>query len=243
MMTSYLMRLDDACEKRNMEAWDRIEQLLDQYGVKPLVGVIPHCEDPTMEAYPEDPHFWERVKAWERKGWMIALHGYDHVYITRCGGLNPVNPRSEFAGVPLEHQKQKISDGLQIMRAHGIVPRVFFAPSHTFDGNTLTALRECSAIRILSDTVANDVYTKDGFTFVPQQTGSVRALPLKTVTFCYHPNVMDDATFERLEAFLARRHAAFKRFPVDERDSQGLTAYDRLLQKAYWAIRRLRGIR
>ena len=33
MMTSYLMRLDDACEKRNMEAWDRIEQLLDQYGV------------------------------------------------------------------------------------------------------------------------------------------------------------------------------------------------------------------
>lgn len=88
------------------------------------------------------------------------------------------------------------------MRAHGIVPRVFFAPSHTFDENTLTALRECSAIRILSDTVANDVYTKDGFTFVPQQTGSVRALPLKTVTFCYHPNVMDDATFERWKRFL-----------------------------------------
>ena len=63
------------------------------------------------------------------------------------------------------------------------------------------------------------------------------------MTFCYHPNVMDDATFERLEAFLARRHAAFKRFPVDERDSRGITAYDRLLQKAYWAIRRLRGIR
>lgn len=41
MMTSYLMRLDDACEKRNMEAWDRIEQLLDQYSVKPLVGRDP----------------------------------------------------------------------------------------------------------------------------------------------------------------------------------------------------------
>jgi predicted deacetylase len=87
------------------------------------------------------------------------------------------------------------------MREHGIDPKVFFAPAHTFDNNTLIALKECSNIRIISDTIANDVYSQFGFTFVPQQSGRVRKLPFKTVTFCYHPNVMNDDEFVRLEKF------------------------------------------
>ena len=78
------------------------------------------------------------------------------------------------------------------MREHGIDPKVFFAPAHTFDNNTLIALKECSNIRIISDTIANDIYTKYGFTFVPQQAGRVRKQPFRTVTFCYHPNTMND---------------------------------------------------
>lgn len=38
-MSKYIMRLDDACEKRNIKCWDRIEKILDNYGIKPLVGV------------------------------------------------------------------------------------------------------------------------------------------------------------------------------------------------------------
>lgn len=45
-MAKYILRLDDACEKRDIEKWDLMEQLLDQYNIKPLVGIIPHCEDP-----------------------------------------------------------------------------------------------------------------------------------------------------------------------------------------------------
>ena len=42
------MRLDDACEKWNKSNWIRMEILLDHYGIKPLVGIIPHCEDEMM---------------------------------------------------------------------------------------------------------------------------------------------------------------------------------------------------
>lgn len=93
-MSKYILRLDDACEKRDIKKWDKIESLLDKYNIKPLVGVIPNCEDPMMNNYEIDLHFWDRVLSWGKKNWTIALHGYNHVYSTNNGGLNPVNKRS-----------------------------------------------------------------------------------------------------------------------------------------------------
>lgn len=214
-----------------------MEQILDKYGVKPLVGVIPHCEDPMMNQYEKDTEFWKRVVSWISKGWIIAMHGYNHVYRTERGGMNPVNRRSEFAGEPLEVQKAKISKGVLIMREHGIDPQVFFAPSHTFDENTLIALKECSNIRIISDTIANDVYSQFGFTFVPQQSGRVRKLPFKTVTFCYHPNVMNDDEFVRLEKFL-KRYKNYVPFPLEE-TTRKLSIVDLLLNRLYFIRRKI----
>ena len=231
-MAKYIMRLDDAAPKRDIEKWDRMEALLDQYEIRPLVGVIPDCEDPAMEHYGVDDRFWERVDAWRTKGWSIAMHGCNHVYSTACGGINPVNARSEFAGEPLVRQKEKISRGVAILREHGIEPRIFFAPSHTFDENTLTALLECSEIRTVSDTVANAPYFAQGITFVPQQSGRVRALPFSTVTFCYHPNMMEDAAFEELETFLAKNQRRFIPFPT-EPSRRKKSLYDKLLEKLY----------
>ncbi len=236
-MSKYIMRLDDACEKRDVAKWNRMEELLDRYEVKPLVGVIPHCEDPAMKEYPVDEHFWDCVKCWQKKDWTIAMHGYNHVYVTKCSGINPVNARSEFAGLPIEEQKDKIKKGVLIMREHGINPKVFFAPSHTFDENTLIALKEESDIRIISDTIAMAPYSKYGFTFVPQQSGRVRKLPLGMVTFCYHPNMMKDSDFERLEKWLMKYKHLFKSFET-VRCSRELNLTDILLRKAYFFRRR-----
>ena len=203
-MSKYILRLDDACEKRDIKKWDKIESLLGKYNIKPLVGVIPNCEDPMMNNYEIDLHFWDRVLSWEKKNWTIALHGYNHVYSTNNGGLNPVNKRSEFAGVSIEIQKNKIKKGVEILKNHGIEPSVFFAPSHTFDNNTLLALEAESSIRVISDTIATSFYKEGDFIFVPQQTGKVRRLPFSIVTFCYHPNNMSDYSFTELEAFIAR---------------------------------------
>ena len=126
-MPNYILRLDDASEKRNIDNWSRVEAILDKYEVRPLVGVIPDCHDPKMENYPTETidEFWSRVHTWIDKGWVVALHGYQHVYVTSEGGINPVNKKSEFAGVSLDEQKEKIRNGVEIFREHGVNPEVF----------------------------------------------------------------------------------------------------------------------
>lgn len=233
-MSKFILRLDDACEKMDIEKWDRIEKLLDSFDIKPLVGIIPHCEDPMMNKYAIDTQFWEKVQNWIDKGWSIALHGYNHVYSTECGGLNPVNNRSEFAGETLEVQKEKIRNGVAIMRQHGIDPKTFFAPSHTFDENTLIALQEESNIKVISDTIANDVYYDRKFYFVPQQSGRVRNLPFKIVTFCYHPNMMGENDFMELNYFLSKYRKNFIKFIVSFDKKKPLSVYDKILKKIYF---------
>ena len=230
---TYYMRLDDACEKMNRPGWERMEKLLDRCGIAPLVGIIPHCEDPDMDGCPSNPAFWdETVSRWVQKGWTLALHGWNHVCITDQGGLNPAQKRSEFAGVPLDVQKQKITDGVRVFREHGYEPAVFFAPSHTFDENTLEALKACSGIRIISDTIASKPYTSYGFTFIPQQSGVVRKLPFDTITVCYHPNVMQETDFARLEAFLEENGNLFKSFEAKP-STRKRTLYDNLMRTLY----------
>jgi len=236
-MGKYILRLDDACERWDKEKWIRMEELLDRYGVKPLVGIIPHCEDQAMEAYDVDGEFWDRVESWRDKGWTFAMHGYNHVYSTNCGGINPVNDRSEFAGLSLEEQKAKIKAGVAIFRAHGMEPQIFFAPSHTFDENTLEALRQESNIRIISDTIAWDTYRQGEFIFVPQQSGKVRKLPFGTVTFCYHPNMMRDEDFEELEGFIQKNHVRFVNFST-ESIHRKYNVLDHILRKGYFLRRR-----
>lgn len=209
-MNHYILRLDDASEYMDVDKWQRMETLLDKYNIKPLVGIIPDNQDPSLAGvYTQDSTFWDKASAWRNKGWELALHGCYHVYTTQEGGLNPVNKRSEFAGVPYEQQCAMIQHGVEILKSHNIMPRVFFAPSHTFDENTIKALKAKSDIRIISDTVAKDSYYQEGIYFIPQQSGRVRKLPFKVCTFCYHPNMMQDEDYEVLENFIQQYQDRF----------------------------------
>lgn len=238
-MRQYILRLDDASDYMNIEKWKRMENLLDEYNIKPLVGIIPENQDPTLVGvYEQDPLFWDKANRWKRKGWELALHGCNHKYITEEGGMNPVNKRSEFAGVPLDEQCKKIQTGIGMFRKHGLEPRIFFAPSHTFDRNTLEALKKESNIRIISDTIANNVYYQDEFYFIPQQSGRVRKLPFKVCTFCYHPNMMTDADFDGLETFLKETQLNFASVQDIKVDKRSMSAFDKILRTIYFAKRR-----
>ena len=243
----YLIRLDDACPTLDREKWLRMEKLLGQFDIKPMVGVIPDNRDEKQLLDTPDPEFWHKVKSWQDKGWEIALHGYDHCYVSDKGqcGLNPIWKRSEFSGLPLVEQKEKIRKGVTIMREHGFNPKYFFAPSHTFDENTLTALREESDIRIISDTVGRYPYKKDDFWFVPQITGHCVKMPFDGIyTFCFHPNTMNDAAFLRLEAFLkqyCQHFIAFKDIKLDEYGEKKLA--DRILSWAFFSYRKIKGLK
>ena len=233
-MSHYILRLDDASDYMDVEKWQKIEDLLDKYNIKPLVGVIPDNQDPSLvDTYKQDPYFWDKVRVWKQKGWEIALHGCYHKYTTTDGGINPVNKRSEFAGVSFEQQCTMIRHGIDIFEGHGITPKVFFAPSHTFDENTILALKKESNVRIISDTIANKPYNQYGMTFIPQQSGHVRRLPFDTVTFCYHPNMMDDKAFNKLEDFLKSNRKFFVDFPIDE-VQRGFGILDIVLKKIYF---------
>ncbi len=216
---SYIMRLDDAAPRMNHFKWNKIESILRRFDVHPLIGIIPDVQDEELIVYEEDRYFWQKAREWQKSGFAhLALHGYQHVYRTINGGINPVNQRSEFAGVPLEEQKVMLKMGYEKLLAAGIKADTFFAPAHTFDENTLKSLKEVTPIRIISDTVANDVYVKDGITYVPLQSGKCRVLPFKVTTFCYHPNEMVSADFIHLENFLIGHAKEFVRFDTVQKN-------------------------
>lgn len=244
-MKNYLIRLDDACPYMDREKWQRMEELLDRYSIKPLVGIIPANRKPDLFISPEDSSFWSKVQIWIDKGWSIALHGYDHVYISNSGGVNPFWQRSEFAGVSLEKQKEKIKMGVTILRNHGINPYYFFAPSHTFDENTLQALRDESDIRIISDTIGRYPYRYRDFLIIPQITGHCVKISLSGIyTFCFHPNILNDVSFAALESFLKQNHSLFISFDDIDLSKYGKKKVaDRLLSWIFFTYRKMRGLK
>lgn len=247
MKNKYLIRLDDACPTMDAAKWQRMEDLLDKYGVRPMVGIIPHNEDPQTSPDPEDAGFWDKARRWEAKGWAIALHGYNHVFSSNGGmqGLNPFWSRSEFAGLPLEEQKKKIRDGVSILRQHNIEPNYFYAPGHTFDDNTLKALLAESNIQIISDTIATKPFKKGDFTFIPQLGGHCSEMKLSGVwTFCFHPNTLSDERFASLEAFLIKHQNEFVSFnDLDLAHVGNKDMVSKLLSWFYFTMRKIKGIK
>lgn len=239
-----IIRLDDAAEYMDVNKWQRVEDILDKYKIVPLVGVIPKVADPKMVGvYQKDVHFFKKVKKWEEKDWIIAMHGYDHKYLTNEGGINPKCSVSEFAGVPLEKQEEKIRAGIEIFNQNKIFPKVFFAPSHTFDNNTLIALKNNSNIRIISDTVSNDVYKKGDFYYIPQQIGHEANLPFKIVTICFHPNMMEEEDFINFENYLKNNNYRILKNKTEFENlikDRSLSFYDKILNYFYLNLRRLR---
>lgn len=247
MRNLYLIRLDDACPTMDFSKWQRVLSILDKYNIHPMVGVIPHNNDPKQIIDPENKDFWKIVCSWEHKGYAIALHGYNHCYTSNEGlcGLNPMWRRSEFAGLPFEEQRDKIQKGIAIMRENGVNPKYFFAPSHTFDNNTLIALCKESDIRIISDTIATQPYRLGDFVFIPQFSGQCREVKMNGVfTFCLHPSTMTDDAFDRMEHFLKVNKSKFISFDdINIENVGGKSLFDRLLSIGYFTMRRLKGIR
>lgn len=241
---NYLLRLDDACPTMNRDHWDRLESILDVYHIKPMVGIVPNCNDAELLIDKFDIAFWQKAIDWQNKGWAIALHGYDHCYVSDNGlaGLNPLWKRSEFAGVPLYIQSEKIEKGVAILENHGLNPKYFFAPSHTFDKNTLCAIREKSNIRIISDTIATKPYQWNGFVFIPQLGGQCRRRWIPGFwTFCLHPNQMDEEAFTKTEVFLRNYHSSFISFEdMNLANLKGKDWFSRFLSHCYFAYRRMR---
>lgn len=237
----YLIRLDDACPHSNVEKWARMESLLNGHGIKPIVAIIPECHDRMLvDEYDYNAMFWETARKWQSKGWTIALHGYTHAYSkVNARGLNPINRFSEFVGLSYNEQREKIINGFKILTNHGLYPTCFVAPGHSFDYNTVAVVKNETNIRVISDTIANDVYYRYGMFFIPQQCGSFKLLPLKLVTCCYHPNTMEESDFVKLERAIIKYKHKFISFDSIELKKRKFNLLDWALETAYFLKRRI----
>lgn len=203
----YIVRLDDACPVMCHERWHRMEALLNRYGVKPIVGVIPDSQDPEF-TWPEDPDFWSRVQRWQEKGWTIAQHGLHHLYqpdAKRSYFQKSHDLHSEWAGRSYDEQLAMMKEGNELLHAHGLQPTCFFAPAHTYDQNTVEAVRQIKSIYFISDGYALHPYRKAGMNFLPSICdGPFVKMPFSGVyTFITHPNKMNEDAFARWEHFLS----------------------------------------
>ena len=168
--TGFVIRLDDIAENMNWDMMERVTNLFDKFGVKPVLGIIPNNEDSELLSYPKtNIDFWDKVRAWKNKGWEIAMHGNNHVY----GKFNSKTDylghggNTEFCGLPFNEQLEKIRKGLNKFKKENISTRIFFAPNHTFDHNTLLALKECG-IKFIIDGYGLMPYEEDQISFIPQ---------------------------------------------------------------------------
>ena len=205
LRAKYIIRLDDACPTMRWDIWKKLENLFDEFNITPIVGVIPDCKDPKLvyvKNYTEDA-FWQWVKSLEMKGWYIAMHGYQHFYETEESGLIGLNNYSEFAGLPYEVQAEKIKKGYQIFLQKGIKPLLWMAPAHSFDLNTLKALKYYTDIEYITDGFSIFPFTKFGFKWIPQQLWRFRKFPFGVWTICLHPNVMSLNDLDSLKDVLA----------------------------------------
>ena len=90
----YLIRFDDICPTMNWAGWDAIESLLMRHSIRPILAVVPDNRDPKLIVDSPCADFWERVRKWQRAGYAIALHGYQHRYVNQqCRPDAPEPPK------------------------------------------------------------------------------------------------------------------------------------------------------
>jgi predicted deacetylase len=205
MGARYLIRLDDACHTMARHRWQRMEEVLDRHRVRPIVAVVPDNQDATLAVEAYNPAFWDKVREWQAKEWSVAMHGCTHVmHPTREPLLVPFYDRSEFVGLGLDAQRQKIRAAWQQFVNQGVTPSVWVAPAHSFDAVTLRAVREETSIRIVSDGIAFDTFFDYGLHWVPQQLWALTPRRGGLWTVCLHANRMDDSAIGRFDAALHR---------------------------------------
>lgn len=238
MTGRYLVRLDDACATMDKKKWDKLERIFDTLGIKPIVAVVPDNQDSELIVEPPDKLFWDKVRAWQAKGWTIAMHGYQHVFhtIDRDKMILPFHDRSEFAGLPLNKQAEKIRASLRLFKQEGIQPKVWIAPAHCFDSITLAALLQETSIRVISDGLAVKPFYDHGFMWLPQQLWQLAPRKFGLWTVCLHPNTMSLSQIDAFgrqssNKFYAERMTSFDEIEMDTRAKSYI---DRLYAHYFW---------
>ena len=233
-----LLRFDDICPTMNWEQWERAKQMMDKAGVTALLGVVPNCTDPDLMLDAPRTDFWEYIKDLQSQGYAIAMHGYHHQFEIKADGLVTKNKISEFAGLPYEKQLEKIRRGKEILESHGIVTDVFFAPAHSYDDNTLRALKSCG-FKYVSDGLSSKPYLRKGITLLPCRSGGIPRMEKKegfiTAVMHAHEWVREEKQIElkKFEGLLSKYVDEIVDFDEFSKWKAGNAFMQRMVEKGY----------
>lgn len=194
-----IIRLDDIAPGMNFDKFNRMRAILEKYNIKPIIGVVPECRDENLGAFVQND-FWSLIRSLAEKGWVIAQHGTYHVYETESAGLLGINPFSEFAGLTYEAQLERLKRGKEILQENGIFTDVFMAPGHTYDDNTIMALKRLE-FKAITDGLYKRPYIYNEILCVPCRMSEIRRVK-GFDTLCFHTNLMEETDFDALDAFI-----------------------------------------
>lgn len=211
-----VVRMDDIAPHMDWSKFESFKMLLDRYHIKPLIGVVPDNRDDNLECMdekesnariPSPEGFWQYMKKLQAEGWIVAMHGYQHVYTQKKGGLFPLNRFSEFAGISYEKQYEMLKKGKEILKSHGIDTDFFMAPAHSYDRNTLKALKQAGFTKI-TDGFGKAPYEWKGLTFYPISFHLSSSLKKKKgfTTMVVHANTMTQDDMERCRRVFAENN-------------------------------------
>lgn len=197
-----VFRIDDVCETMNHNNFRRMKLIFDKYGIKPLLGVVPINKDESLDVDESNPGFLDMIKDCRNDGWMIAMHGTYHIYTSRAKGIVTKRPKSEYAGLKPEKQLDLIKIGKEKMISDGIDTDIFFAPGHSYDKNTLIALKQYG-FKYISDGRSFGKYKRFDLQFIPVRHYNYIVKPHKGITTnCIHLNTLSDQAFTQIENYI-----------------------------------------
>lgn len=198
MSMKIAVRMDDITPDMNWDNFIFFLNLFEQTGIAPLLGIVPDNRDKSLTCEAAHDDFYNIMKSLENKGFILSMHGYHHVYTTKHGGMFPLNRQSEFAGLSFEKQREILKSGREKLKQNGIDTDIFMAPAHSYDKNTLRALKEVGFTRI-TDGFGKMPYIYRGLTFYPISFMMSRSLRQKNgaTTLVLHANTVTEADKER----------------------------------------------
>lgn len=229
-----LIRFDDICPTMDWIQWEKADSILKTYNIKPLLGVIPNCKDSELQINEPKKDFWNYIRELQLNGYKIAMHGTFHLCDSNKKGLINNSKQSEFAGYPYAIQYEKLKLGKEILESNGIKTDVFFAPSHSYDKNTIKALRSLG-FKYLCDGKSNKIINYKGLLAIPVKSFGIPRIKKKgnfVVIFHAHEWTRNEKSigYEKLKELCKEKHNSIVDFDTYVNQRNGLFVVQKTIE-------------
>ena len=209
-MIRYFFRIDDIAPNMNWENFNLLISIFKKHNIKPLLAVIPDNKDPKLLEYPFISDFWITINELKQDDWIIGQHGWQHL-VQAGGGMLKIHNSGEFGGLDLNVQEKMIRNGKDIISSKFEQSEIFVAPRHSFDHNTVKALRH-NNFKFISDGIGLYPFKKWGIVWLPQILWRPRKWLFGLITVALHPNTMTHDEFTNLRKFIETKRNSVGNF-------------------------------